>query len=407
MASGQASAGIYNPGESDEVVATYPDFINGPAGRNFRDVVLILRTIPGNPPKKGSDPLGLAGTFVDNPVRRRYAFLDELIARSPAGRFKTEEDLLQSSAVLIRRHKGKEAEQLLRSVLLARNPESENILLQSNFATALHRGGDPRSAYQTIRELLRDAWKENGWELLPEPRRKFLEDLGWDKEIYELYRVYESAYRDLLRLRLKEGTGKKGAQGPIQLPDALFDDGKDPPTPVKFLNESGQFEAGRIAPAERAKLPPRALAIVQQLVVWLPEDRRLYWLLGELYNAQEGPAGKMNEAGIRAAHQIFLDLSTDAKNFAKGGQLTADNVSTELALRLSALTRAVDALDEERQREVEEKLKRTIKPEESTSSLDWRWIAVSFGAGFLLALAVVWQVREIRRRRSVRANIPV
>jgi len=36
---------------------------------------------------------------------------------------------------------------------------------------------------------------------------------------------------------------------------------------------------------EKAKLPADAIAIVQQLLIWLPDDARLLWLLGELYNA--------------------------------------------------------------------------------------------------------------------------
>src|SRR4029077_21067562 len=47
-----------------------------------------------------------------------------------------------------------------------------------------------------------------------------------------------------------------------------------------------------LAAKEREKLPKGAVAIVQQLLIWIPgaapgmEDTRLYWLRGELYNAQ-------------------------------------------------------------------------------------------------------------------------
>ena len=40
------------------------------------------------------------------------------------------------------------------------------------------------------------------------------------------------------------------------------------------------------------------MALVQQLLLWFPEDTRLLWLLGELYNA----SGEM-----RAADQVFDD----------------------------------------------------------------------------------------------------
>lgn len=58
------------------------------------------------------------------------------------------------------------------------------------------------------------------------------------------------------------------------------------PEPVRFVNEEGRYQPGRLAASERAKLPPDALPIVQQLLFWYPGDTRLLWLLGELYAAQ-------------------------------------------------------------------------------------------------------------------------
>ena len=49
---------------------------------------------------------------------------------------------------------------------------------------------------------------------------------------------------------------------------------------------TGNTYAGRISAEELKKLPPDAIAIVQQLLIWLPGDARLYWLLGELLNAE-------------------------------------------------------------------------------------------------------------------------
>ncbi len=42
---------------------------------------------------------------------------------------------------------------------------------------------------------------------------------------------------------------------------------------------------------------------MQQLLIWLPEDTRLYWLLGELYNAQGGAKN------IQSARMIFEELA--------------------------------------------------------------------------------------------------
>src|SRR5205085_4989182 len=106
----------------------------------------------------------------------------------------------------------------------------------------------------------------------------------------------------LINLRDREKLGKAG-KADFETVDALFDDGKKPPSPVRFVGESGKFEPGKLARGEKAKLPGNAIEIVQQLLVWLPGDDRLYWLLGELYNAQGGPKN------IRAARMIFDELA--------------------------------------------------------------------------------------------------
>src|SRR5207245_5483150 len=47
----------------------------------------------------------------------------------------------------------------------------------------------------------------------------------------------------------------------------------------------GKYHPGRLAAAESKKLPADAVAIVQQLALWLPADGRLLWQLAELANA--------------------------------------------------------------------------------------------------------------------------
>ena len=54
---------------------------------------------------------------------------------------------------------------------------------------------------------------------------------------------------------------------------------------VKFVGDSGAYEPGKLAAAERARLPADAVATVQQLLLWNPLDTRLLWLLAELYQA--------------------------------------------------------------------------------------------------------------------------
>lgn len=65
-----------------------------------------------------------------------------------------------------------------------------------------------------------------------------------------------------------------------KLPERAPDDEvPDPLFPVDFTKVAGPA----LDPTEQAKLPPDALATVQQLLLWFPTDARLYWLLGELY----------------------------------------------------------------------------------------------------------------------------
>ncbi len=54
---------------------------------------------------------------------------------------------------------------------------------------------------------------------------------------------------------------------------------------VRYVNDRGDYEPGKIGAADRKKLPSDAAAVVQQLGLWLPADPRLLWQLAELANA--------------------------------------------------------------------------------------------------------------------------
>jgi hypothetical protein len=78
----------------------------------------------------------------------------------------------------------------------------------------------------------------------------------------------EEYHLRLVRLRIKQGK---------QDLDDLFG--------MRFVGNKGAYEPGVIAKVERDKLPARAVGIVQQLALWLPQDGRLLWQLAELANA--------------------------------------------------------------------------------------------------------------------------
>ncbi len=80
----------------------------------------------------------------------------------------------------------------------------------------------------------------------------------------------DTAHRTLARARAKEAKDADGL-------DDLFG--------VRFVGESGKPEAGKLAAAERKKLPANAVAIVQHLLTCSPADARLLWQLGEVANA--------------------------------------------------------------------------------------------------------------------------
>jgi hypothetical protein len=74
----------------------------------------------------------------------------------------------------------------------------------------------------------------------------------------------------LVRLRQRQGSAKEAL-------DDLFD--------IHYISARASYEPGRVAAAERKKLPADAVALTQQLALWLPADGRLLWQLAELAGA--------------------------------------------------------------------------------------------------------------------------
>jgi hypothetical protein len=102
-----------------------------------------------------------------------------------------------------------------------------------------------------------------------------------------LKRVESKFNLSLLRSRKLESSQKKTTTVHEEI-DTIFPirvAGKEW-SPIRYQDETGGYRPGSIAPDETAKLPPDALAVMQQLVFWNPHDARLYWQLGEVYNAR-------------------------------------------------------------------------------------------------------------------------
>jgi hypothetical protein len=141
-------------------------------------------------------------------------------------------------------------------------------------------------------------------------------------------------------------------------------------------------------------LPKKAIEIVEQLLLWMPNDLRLAWLLGELYNAE----GKVPEA-----RALFHDVA------AKWNPRTGKQAVFASDATLPALFKQHLAVLQEQaapEPKVEESpalqlpLPATPTPADQAAPVDWRSLGVGFGGGIVVAFLATWQVREIRRKRA-------
>jgi tetratricopeptide (TPR) repeat protein len=100
---------------------------------------------------------------------------------------------------------------------------------------------------------------------------------------------------------------------------------------VRYVGPSGKFELGRLAEAQRKKLPTEAVALTQQLALWLPADGQLLWQLAELAGASGDFAtaaaimdGCVTSFGLRAA-----DLLTHRRAYRAAADERAKNTKVD------------------------------------------------------------------------------
>jgi tetratricopeptide (TPR) repeat protein len=157
--------------------------------------------------------------------------------------------------------------------------------------------------------------------------------------------------------------------------------------PIRFVGESGKWEMLKISPAELAKLPggsvKEAKRIVQQLLIWLPTDNRLHWLLGELANA---------EGDLRGAYA------------AMDAAVTSFNLSTpELKEHRALLKEEVERRNEQAASNVPDIFAEPPAAPAGNALMDltWRgWLLVAIFAALILGLLML-QAREMIRRRKL------
>jgi hypothetical protein len=179
-----------------------------------------------------------------SPLRDDYTASADRLEKLAKTRALTADESADLGALYIRLGKPEKA---LNVLAPAARKFPDHFRISANLGTAFQYNGDLERAITQLEEAVRLA-----------PAR---------------LKPFEQAHLKLLKLRVKEG---KAANSPTAVDD-LFG--------VKFVGESGSPEAGKLADAELKKLPGDAVAIVQQLALWMPADGRLLWQFGELCNA--------------------------------------------------------------------------------------------------------------------------
>ena len=370
-----ASAGYYSSIDTRFELMPSRDF-----EKVFGGILDDLRAIPI--PKPDRDPV----------FRKRYVLIESL-SRDGALKLDTLEQKLNYSTVLIRRGRADEAVGFL---LPLERQYPENFLVLSHYATSLFLSTPEFKAKAPyyMKQALKK-WPKNMDELKDEDRR-FLRAFGWDEKDFEDYRLYETCFERLILHRLDEEK-RHQRKDPVEVAvDPIFTPPKE--KPLRFLNDRGEFEPGRIAAAEKDKLPRNAVEIVEQLVMWMPHDDRLFWLLGEVFSASamQEPDEKTKNQLITSAYLIFQQL--EKKSFTQKLYGKA-----EIESRFSKLAEYVKTMPEPNVFDPEKLLK---KDEDNNSGLTseqwWRALGVGVLTGLAVGMFALWQVQEMRRRRQAR-----
>lgn len=151
---------------------------------------------------------------------------------------RTPDEAADLGAILIRLGKIDAALSSMREVAAA---HPQHFALQANLGTAWEYAGNLEQAAEHLRQAVKLAPEQN--------------------------KAVEQLHLRLVRWRMQQ------SQSPAGL-DKLFD--------VNFTDQNGKHLLGKLSPQELEKLPPNAIALVQQLALWFPSDGKLIWQLAEL-----------------------------------------------------------------------------------------------------------------------------
>jgi len=205
-----------------------------------------------------------SGGAAVGPIRKRYQAEMEKLTKLAQARKLTADEAADLGALHVRLGDTARAIEILR---IAQKDNPKHFHLAANLGTAWQMQGDLAQAAACLEQAVN---------LAPAKLRKA-----------------ELLHLKLVRLRVRQPRDAADL-------DDLFG--------IQYVGPSGKFEAGRLAEAQRKRLPDDAIALVQQLALWLPADGRLLWQLGELAGANGDVAtaaaildGCVTEFGMRSA----------------------------------------------------------------------------------------------------------
>lgn len=340
-------AGLYLPAEPDP----WPLPSNPAQFRQIHGELLSVSSVDANVRKR------------DFPthVREQIAKLERQLR---AGKLSVEDSINLSGYYLLQaqREALDKAINLLTPVL---QREPKNFMVLANLANAYQGIGESGRAAEFQRQVLSN-WPST--------------HAGWKWEQLWWYRRSEKYYLTLLELRTRE---KLLNQSATSL-DNLFPG-------VPFADENAKYLIGETTYKARDKLPPDVLALVEQMLLWMPQDKRLLWMFAELLNAR---------GDVALTWGIFKELTEGGYNnglFRKHRNAFRDVADTDPRFKKP---------------KVEVGGGRAIFPGGSTAGdtgqqpwlPDWRQLGVGFGSGLLVGMLLLLQFRQFRRRRLAGAH---
>jgi hypothetical protein len=389
------SAGVYST--IDPMPALPPAKI-----RSWVSQLRAVGVIPARPLDAGS----LRAFYL-----RQARALEEVKAN---GVFSTE-DLLNLSACYIRLRiedagGGKQRDLWREAVRLLNNSSDRNhFLVQANLASAYFLQGDLDLAIRCQQRAL------DGWQDVCAPFGR----LVW-------YRRCEKTFLRLLENRREEAAPGRRNVGQIDI-DPIF-----PGLRLVGPGPKGEYQAGGLASSVNDRIPADAYETMLQLVLWYPQDMRLYWLLGELLNAggQVPVAYEILEElnkniqvfkdlnvhfrVLRSAAEIFKQLKLETLpgqamlagffNFIPNGGLTPPGIGVAAqGVGVAALAEMARLQEQQPGPPPGVMGDADGQPNAAgpTMPFNWRHVAVSFGFGFLVAALIGFQWQEWRRRRML------